>query len=835
MMKKTYLCIHGHFYQPPRENPWIEEIESQDNAGPGYHDWNERITSECYHPNAFARILDNKQNIDTVINNFELMSFNVGPTLLSWLERYDRQTYERIVEADKNSVKQHNGHGNAIAQVYNHIIMPLANQRDKVTQVKWGVADFRKRFGRQPEAMWLPETACNEESLAVLIEEGLKFVILAPSQAEKIKHISDPNWINVAAGDVDPTRPYRCFLNDYPGKYIDIFFYDGPVSKAVAFDDLVNDAQIYANRLEAAKHSYRKHTELIHTATDGETYGHHKVFGDRALAYLLKVEAPRRGFVLTNYGEFLEKFPPEYEVKIKAGEKGLGTSWSCAHGVKRWADHCGCRGGGPAHWRQDWRKPLRETFDWLRDELAKVFVKEGEKYFHDVWQARNDYIDIILERSGDARMNFFRKHAKRILSNEEVVACYKLLEMQRNLMLMYTSCGWFFTELSGEETVQVIKYATRAIQLAVGLPSVNLTEAFIEKLAKIKSNMEYFGNGQGVYEHLVQPSIASLERVVSHFAISSLFKDYQDQFLIFGYEFESIDYRRENVGDLSLCLGRVKVRSAITQEQIDVVYVLLQSELYDFYCYVKPYAQIADYLKFGHDLFNEFILGHRNVMGKIIYDRFGTEYFSVKDLFQEERQEILHLLSKDAVEKFSQISDELFQKHRRMIDVYRMAKVPLPEECRFIVEQKISHDFNSLVTERIFENAAVFDKAYTIRLLAKESGLSVNKIPSQQFLSKRLNQDILDLLEKWDDGKIKDCGHIIQIANRLKIGIDLRKIQENYWAIAQRLEHDKEYLSSIRGQSLFDFLDLGRQLSINVEHFKFSSDHLAGRNLFKPV
>ncbi|MFA5060528.1 MAG: DUF3536 domain-containing protein [Candidatus Omnitrophota bacterium] len=832
--KKTHLCIHGHFYQPPRENPWIEEIEAQENVGGIYHDWNERISSECYHPNAFARVLDGEQQIENIVNNYESLSFNFGPTLLSWMEKYDPRTYERIIEADRKSIKERGGHGNALAQVYNHIIMPLANRRDKITQVKWGIADFKKRFGRTPESMWLAETACNEESLQVLIEEGMKFLILAPHQAEKIKRFSDAHWSDVSGGNVDPTHPYRCFLNDSSGRYIDIFFYDGPVSKSVAFDDLVNDARIFAHRLENARRPDRRHTELIHVATDGETYGHHKIFGDRALAYLLKTEAAKHGFVITNYGEFLEKFPPEYEVKIKSGENGLGTSWSCAHGVKRWSDHCGCRGDGPGHWRQDWRRPLRETFDWLRDELALIFTKEGNKYFHDAWEARNDYINVVLDRSHKSREDFFRKHAKYILSKDDVVICYKLLEMQRSAMLMYTSCGWFFTEVSGEETVQVIKYAARAVQLAESVIKADLTTEFSSRLRKIKSNMEYFGDGEGVYEHLVKPSIATLERVVSHFAISSLFKNYNDQFTIYGYEFENLDYRKENLGDLTLCLGRVKVRSIVTFEEIDVVYVLLQSEIYDFYCYVRPFSEISDYLKFGHELFGEFLLGHRNSMGKIIYERFGTEYFSLKDLFKEERKEILALLSRDAIERFKHLADELLQKHRRMIDVYRMTKIPLPDECRFVVEQKLSGDFNDLINKSILSDSEVFDRAHAIRVLAKELGLKLNRSHAEQFLTKQLNETIAGLRIKWNDGKIKDCLSMVKVAQRLGIEVDFRMSQEHYLAIAERLEHDKTYAATAGGQSIFDFIDLGRRLGINVEAIKLNRESPLFKAAFFP-
>lgn len=826
MTKKSYLCIHGHFYQPPRENPWIEEIETQDHVGGGYHDWNERISWECYRPNALARILDSGEQIEDIINNFELISFNIGPTLLSWLEKHDKGTYDRIIEADKKSAKGHNGHGNALAQGYNHMIMPLATRRDKVTQVKWGIADFTKRFGRQPEGLWLPETACNEETLEVLVEEGIKFTILSPHQAEKIKSLSDSNWSDVSHGNIDPTRAYRCFLNNNSGKHIDIFFYDGPVSKAVAFDDLLYDAKIYANRLEQAKNPLRKHAELINIATDGETYGHHKLYGDRVLAYLLRVEAPKRGFIITNYGEYLEKFPPEYEVKMRSGENGLGTSWSCPHGVKRWMEHCGCRGGGDSHWRQDWRKPLREAFDWLREQVGEIFTKEGSRYFKDPWEARHGYVQIVLERSADLRREFFHEHSQHNLSPQEIVQALKLLEMQRNAMLMYTSCGWFFTELSGEETVQVIKYATRALQLAENVSGQNLASEFSKRLSEAKSNSEFFKDGLGVFDYLIRPTIATLEKVVSHFAISSLFRHRNEKFKVYCYELSDIDSRKETTDDLTIVFGHVKVRSTITLEEIDAAYALLQSELYDFYCYVRPYQDIKDYFNLRHELFSEFALDHRNRTGKVIYDHFGTEYFSLRDLFKEEKRNILEALSKDGLDRFQELYEEIYEKHKRMIDVCRMAKIPLPEEFQFVVEHKLSSDFNRLITERIFSHPDVFDKAYTIRAWAKESGLKLNRVPSQQYLTKKLNKHMADLSLQWDSEKVKNCHQITKVAQRLGIDIDKRMAQENYFTVIAKLECDPAYLAAVAGQGILDFIDLGGQLAINMERFKASLQKL---------
>ncbi|MBI3313041.1 MAG: DUF3536 domain-containing protein, partial [Candidatus Omnitrophica bacterium] len=598
MSKEICLCVHGHFYQPPRENPWIEEIEPQESAAP-YHDWNERIYYECYHPNTKARVLESKGHVVNIVNNYEQISFNVGPTLLSWMERKHPETYAQILEADRTSRAHHHGHGNAIAQVHNHMIMPLASRRDKITQVKWGIQDFRHRFGREPESIWLPETACDEETLEVLVEEGIKFIILSPYQAQAVclmprdqrKHMPKEHWTDVSAGTIDPKIPYRLFLKNHPAKFLDVFFYDGLVSKDVGFGNLAFDAKLFGDRLDAAKGAL-SHPQLIHIATDGETFGHHKGYGERALAYLLQIEAPKRGYRIVNYGEYLESCPPHHAVKIKEGEDGEGTSWSCAHGVKRWKDHCGCRGGGPLEWNQNWRKPLRTALDGLRDQLAKIYEEKGRNYLKNVWEARNDYIAVILNRSRETIEAFFEKHAKHKLNQEETVICLRILEMQRNAMLMYTSCGWFFTEISGIETVQILQYAARALQFVNLVSSNSLEEEFLNRLAEAKSNVRSLKDGRGVYEKLVRPHMASLHHIVAHYGIGSMFEDYypdSDQFELYCFKIHVFHQRKDSSGNMMLNFGRVHITSAVTLHEYDLIFIVVQIGLYDFRCSIKPF------------------------------------------------------------------------------------------------------------------------------------------------------------------------------------------------------------------------------------------------------
>jgi alpha-amylase/alpha-mannosidase (GH57 family) len=495
----TALIIHGHFYQPPRENPWTGMIEKQPGASP-YHDWNERIYHECYEPNAFVRTGGPDGSVQTT-NNYANISFNFGPTLLSWLETHHFVTYQRILDADKESAERREGHGNAIAQAYGHAILPLCNERDRLTQVLWGLADFRCRFGREAESLWLPETACNNETLDLLIEQGLRYVILAPGQAQRFRAAKGV-WQEVAGAGIDTSRAYRYMHRRQPNRSLAIFFYDGPIAQAIAFEKALRSSELLVTMIKQAA----ERGPLVNVATDGETYGHHFKFGDLALAHALEVEAKDEGFWITNYGQFLDHYPPQLEVEIRNGPDGEGTSWSCAHGVGRWRRDCGCHTGGEPDWNQSWRGPLRAALDLLRDEVANQFETAGQDLFVDPWAARNAYIQLILD-GGRSRAEFLASQAKYSLSIQDQARALTLLEIQRNALLMYTSCGWFFSELSGIETVQIIQYAARAIELTdeLGLPSPR--KRFLEMLAEAPSNIRELGNGANVYRRFAERAV----------------------------------------------------------------------------------------------------------------------------------------------------------------------------------------------------------------------------------------------------------------------------------------------------------------------------------------
>lgn len=682
----VYVTVHGHFYQPPRENPYLDTIERQPSAYP-FHDWNQRIHHECYRPNAFARIMNDKGEVVGIVNNYEYLSFNIGPTLMSWLQTYDTEVYQRIQEADKKSAQRLNGHGNAIAQVYNHIILPLANERDKYTQIRWGKQDFHHRFGRDPEGMWLAETAVDYVTLEALINEGIKFIILAPSQAERCrpfatKNDPEPEWLEVGGGQIDPTRPYRCFIED--GRYIDIFFYDGPISRDMGFNDVLASSDFFVGRLGQAVKGDHRPSQLISVATDGETFGHHKMGTEKCIAYACALAFPQRGWTVTNFAHYLSICPPTWEVELKPV-----TAWSCFHGVDRWQDDCGCGGGG--EWHQKWRKPLRNTLNWLRDELAVIYEDTARNYFNDPWLARDEYIEVILDRSPEKVTQFLSRHQLRQLSEVEQVDALRLLEMQRHTLLMFTSCGWFFEEISRPEGTQILRYAARAIELAAEVSGVHLETEFIERLVLAPSNVLLFRDGAEVYRQLVIPATIAFEQVAAHYAISSLFNTYPQQYRVYCYDAQQLDYQKQQLGALTLAVGQVNLVSQITWESRHLTFAVLHLGGWDFHCCIQNVEGRSAYTKLKDTLFDT--LNQGSVVQTVLEMSrlFGHQSFSLQHLFAEERHRIMQQVMDRTKERLDQLYTQVYRDNYGILAAFHRDELPVPQELQVAAEIALSH------------------------------------------------------------------------------------------------------------------------------------------------
>jgi len=800
-MTNRFVCIHGHFYQPPRENPWLEDIEVEDFAAP-YHDWNERITAECYAPNAVSRILDEGERISELVNNYEKMSFNFGPTLLSWIERHRSDVYQRILEADRLSLAARNGHGNAIAQCYNHAIMPLASERDKLTQVRWGIADFEFRFGRKPEGMWLPETAVDLATLQVLANSDIKFTILSPNQAQAVR---DPGgeWQDVSGGRIDPTRAYRCRLSNE--RHIDLFFYDQSVSHDVSFEGLLKSGDRFADRLMSGFDPQREHAQLMQIATDGETFGHHSRFGDMALAYAIsKIE--REGLArITNYAEYLALHPPTHEVTIREN-----TSWSCAHGVERWRSDCGCNSGN-THCHQRWRAPLRRALDALHAKLDIVFEHASASLLKDPWAAADGYISVILGRSIETCEVFLSKHANRALSDSEKVNVWRLLEMERHAALMYTSCGWFFDDISNIETVKIIEYAARAIQLAREVGDVDLEPRFIADLAKAPGNKPHLANGAKVYEELVKPSISDLRKGLAHYGISSLVEEYAPKQRIFSFQFERKDYRREKTGLRTLAIGAVSVRSAITNEEFEGMFVVLHLGGYDFHCVVREGLPGEDYESLKDQLCRG--LGEdstRNLLHAIDARVYG-DIFALKDLFNDERRKIGRLLLKDALERSRDHYRRIYEESRDVMRLLASMKIPAPESLKraaeYVLSQRLEQACVELKQEALSE-AQLSEAAASVFREAESLGCKVDV----SGLKEALEQLVYSRLEAYrahsDAGSAESAIHFLRLAEQLGVGLRLWRLQNLFWELLNEAGANSE-----TAQALMD--ELGDKLKFS--------------------
>ena len=671
---KRFICIHGHFYQPPRENPWLETVETQDSAAP-YHDWNERICAECYAPNGAAPILNNKNRIMRIVNNYARISFNFGPTLLSWLVENAPRTYRMILDGERRSRKAFRGHSSAMAQVYNHIIMPLASRRDRITQIRWGIADYQRHYGTAPEGMWLAETAADNESLELMAQHGIKFTVLAPHQCRRIRPLREgANWVDTPGATVDTTHPYLVRFDS--GASIAVFFYDGPTSRAIAFEGLLNSGESLAARLKAGFKDNAQ-PQLVHVATDGESYGHHHKYGEMALAYALRMLEGDKTVNLTNYGSFLEQFPPEYEAEIVED-----TSWSCVHGVERWRSNCGCNSGTPG-FGQAWRAPLRKALDELRDGLVPLTEQEGAKLFKDVWAARDGYVDAMLDHSPQSVEQFFRKHQLHALTVPERVRGLELMEMQRHAQLMYTSCGWFFDDISGIETVQVIAYAARVLQLAREISlelAAPLEPAFLARMAEARSNVAKAGDGAQIYKEQVSTKQLGLEQVAAHYAISSIFSSFAEETDLFSFRVWRNSYDVYTSGRGRLALGRVKIVGAITGKQRSFSFAVLHFGDQNITAAVKAYepedapafeafaGQAAGFVQRAD--FPEVI--------RLLDRYYGHMDYSLISLFGDEQRRIVQIILTSTLSDIESSLTSIYEDHASLLHFLSQAGLPKP-------------------------------------------------------------------------------------------------------------------------------------------------------------
>lgn len=762
------ICIHGHFYQPSRENPWLEHVEVDDSAEPS-HDWNARITAECYAPNAAARILDAQGRIVRIVNNYSAISFDLGPSLAVWLERNAPEVYSQVLRADREGVATL-GYGNAMAHPYTHAILPLASRRDKMTQVRWGIADFTRRFGRPPEGMWLPETAVDRETLAVLAECGIAFTILAPHQAARVRAAPAGEWVDVRPEVLDATRAYLC--RPASGLSIALFFYDGALSREIAFGSLLESGEGLAARLAGvAADAGWAGGRLVHVATDGETYGHHHRFGEMALAYAIELLERNGSGRLTNYAAFLADHPPTHEVEIHER-----TSWSCAHGIERWRSDCGCR--TRPDWHQRWRAPLREALDWLKSEADALFEEAGARIFHDPWAARDAYVDVVLNRSEASLARFMSVQALRRGDPADRRSALRLLELQRHAMLMFASDGWFFDEISRVETVQLMRHAARVIQLA-GQVDLNgranraLEAPFLSRLRAAESNLAAFQNGEAVYNRLVRPAVVDARRTAAHYAIMSLFQEFREEEKLYTYRVANQHLRRLARGPLTLLIGRADITETLVDELHSFSFAVLHIGGTDVHCCVAAGWSVEAHAAVADALAGVFDAGTVTEVIRQMDEIFGRQFYTIRDLFTEERRAVLARLSEETIAHLEASYRRLYHESRGLMETLRDAEVPVPREFAAAAEFILTADLRRALAAPGPLSASAWDALVEMR----SWGLVLPPSEFEPLLRARIERRLRDANGLFLIENLADVERTLDFAREAAITVNLWQAQ----------------------------------------------------------
>ncbi|MBO6660618.1 MAG: DUF3536 domain-containing protein [Roseivirga sp.] len=801
---ERYLCIHGHFYQPPRENAWLEKIEIQPSAFP-YHDWNERITKECYYPNAFSRVLNDDQKIIDIVNNYSKISFNFGPTLLSWMEQHAPETYQAILDSDRESQQNFGGHGSAIAQVYNHMIMPLANRRDKETQIIWGIEDFRKRFGRQPEGMWLGEAAVDSESLELMAKHGIKFSLLAPRQAARFRKIGEQNWTE----GIDPNKHYKYTLPN--GESITLYFYDGERSQNVAFKGVLQNGKAFAHDL---MEGYRGNVEneFVHIATDGESYGHHHKNGDMALAYCLRYIEENNFTKLTNYGQYLSLFEPAYEVQIHEN-----SSWSCVHGVERWRSNCGCHTGGEGHWNQKWREPLRTALDNARDTMIDIYEKGMASFVDDPWAMRDEYIEVILDRSKPNLRSFLKKHINKKLTNDERTHVMRMLEMQRNAMLMYTSCGWFFNDISGIETLQILQYACRAIQLGESESEYRFEDKFLEDLSRGYSNRTAEGSGKDIYLKHIKPYMLSLTQVGMHYAVASLFADNPQSLTVLNYDCNSIFFDRRSAGIQKLAYGTTRVKSKVTTSEKEFSFVVIYLGQHHLIGGTSRRLSTEEFEPISSALCKAFDQSNISQVVDIIKEGFKAHTFSFFGMFKDEQMKLVNQYLAESEELAYDSYRKIYDRNYNIMNVMRVENLQIPPTLKQNIEDVINIEFKDLLVNGHFSIQKMDELCDEVI----KWGIQLN----EDLLNAKLNDKLDAMFREFliDHSNLKVLDDIlatIKLFKKVSLNPILVNLQNGVFELSKTM-YSKGSAANEEDNTLIEILEeIAREINIDLTYVK---------------
>ena len=717
-------------------------------------------------------------------------------------------THRRIQEADAKTLKRL-GHGNAIAQVYNHIIMPLASPEDRITQIRWGIRDFETHFGRKPEAMWLAETAINMDVVVDLIREGIRFTILSPTQAECFRPLDVKNaeWKGCENTDIDTTRPYRIYPVDADGKkicdgYLDVFFYNPWLSSAVGFEHLLRDANVFGKRIQDGFDPNRDEPQLVSIGTDGESYGHHEPFGDMCAAWLFQHYAPEHNMVPVNFGWFLEKFPPKYEVRLK-NVHSEGCAWSCAHGVGRWYRDCGCSTGGGADWNQKWRTPLRDAMNFLKKFADDVFVREMEKISAvSPWDARNLYIDALVKpEEKERKEKFLDKILKDPKDKKARTTAIRLLEVEKFCMFSFTSCGWFFNDIEGLEPVQNMRYAERALELLRPFLPINhpLRDQFLSILGRATSN-EHRWSGTEVFVRYAMPDmpvafkLLAERAVVLHLGLEKFEEKSQldsrlTASVVCSRKFETIVHASFDDADIGETTEATILALNDTMGRVTAV----------VFGGVRP-EEVS-------------FIPNFNATVKDLQMQFPTAYIvRMRNLMSDSLRHINQLLTNSRLEKVTQAFDGFAIQHGLSIDSLADKDHTLTDTMR----KALSLEINA----KIHEMALRYLKAHDETLLnevhelvdeAKSLNTNFSFGGTGRMFHKKLSELIAAASEKNDELVIKHITGLISMAGWLNLYIDKTSLENQAFESYKRYIADSENPQSRALLPMFDWLNFERR------------------------
>jgi hypothetical protein len=749
----------------------------KDPSAAPYHDWNECVYEQCYKPNRAARLLNSGNQISYITNNYRHLSFNVGPTLHSWIEKVDPELSSFIGEADREAAAAL-GEGGAIAQAYNHMILPLAADRDIKTQAVWGIKDFSHRFGRVPKGMWLPETAVDTRTLETLAACGVEFTILAPHQCAGIRP-PDGEWLETPGGvGLDVTRAYYARLPS--GRKISLIFYFGNIAHDIAFGGLLNNGDFFADAL-LGKLTRDSEPRLLTIATDGETYGHHHRYGEMALARAAQRLCASQDSVMTNVAAFLSNFPARWECRIAEN-----TSWSCAHGLERWRSNCGCHTGGEPSWHQLWRGPLREALDSLRDKIDEAYEREMKRYCDDPWQLRDEAVSLYLMNfSEDAsiddvlsRKAAFLKDFCGELAVRDARNVLTLIEMQRMRMFMYTSCGWFFNDISGIETRQIMAYALRASEYLKDVTGVSAERDFLNGLKKAPGNTAAYPTGYDVMMKTVMPQKRSVEDIAALSALMSKNKAY------YSYRIQS-GGRAYPSGDMGLSVARMSISDIRTLESWKGASVVLSTGGLDDVCRLSDKDMPSQ-----KEIWRNFYEGDLLSASRYIESAFELGPWHFRDLPQDDRDSIACERTKYAERDQMEYAENLLADNRRLLVQLGMIGVGSPPFLQaavsFVYEQRMKE-----LASDVDDILDLLNPESRLEMLLEEAH-SMNVSPELSVLAPSIEEAFYDKLNAAKDSNdaaaFESVLLMLRRAEELRINIEKWRIQNAMWDILFRGE-----------------------------------------------